>query len=290
MIWIVQIKTLISLLIVNEMAKTKQIEVQGSIITILNELDGDFISLTDMLQSKDGEFFISDWLRNRNTVEFLGIWESVYNPDFNYGKFAIIKSQVGLNNYKLSVKDWVSKTNAIGLKAKTGRYGGTYAHSDIAFEFGMWISAEFKIYLIKEFKRLKEDESDRLQLEWNLQRTLSKINYRIHTDAIKENIVPNLISKSQINFVYANEADLLNVALFGITAKQWKDANPNAKGNMRDDASIEQLVVLSNMESINALLIEQNLSQKDRLIQLNKVAIMQMKSLLPNNGLKSLGK
>ena len=290
MIWIVQIKALISLLIVNEMAKTKQIEVQGNIITILNELDGDFISLTDMLQSKDGEFFISDWLRNRNTVEFLGIWESVYNPDFNYGKFAIIKSQVGLNNYKLSVKDWVSKTNAIGLKAKTGRYGGTYAHSDIAFEFGMWISAEFKIYLIKEFKRLKEDESDRLQLEWNLQRTLSKINYRIHTDAIKENIVPNLISKSQINFVYANEADLLNVALFGITAKQWKDANPNAKGNMRDDASIEQLVVLSNMESINALLIEQNLSQKDRLIQVNKVAIMQMKSLLPNNGLKSLGK
>ena len=241
-----------------------------------------------MLKAKDGDFFISDWLRNRNTVEFLGVWESVYNPNFNYGEFATIKSQAGLNNYKISVKEWVAKTNAIGLKAKAGRYGGTYAHADIAFEFGMWISAEFKVYLIKEFKRLKEDESDRLQLEWNLQRTLSKVNYRIHTDAIKENIVPTLVSKAQIKFVYANEADLLNVALFGITAKQWKDNNPNAKGNIRDEASIEQLVVLSNMESINALLIEQNLSQKDRLVQLNKVAITQMKSLLSNNILKSL--
>lgn len=271
------------------MAKKKTIEVKGSIITVLNEADGDFISLTDMLKSKDGDFFIADWLRNRNTVEFLGVWESVYNPDFNYGEFAIIKSQAGLNNYKLSVKEWVSKTNAIGLKAKTGRYGGTYAHSDLAFEFGMWISAEFKVYLIKEFKRLKEDESDRLQLEWNLQRTLSKINYKIHTHAIKENIIPNLISKTQINFTYANEADLLNVALFGMTAKQWKEENPNAKGNMRDEASIEQLVVLSNMESINALLIEQGLNQKDRLIQLNKVAIMQVKSLLENDSFKKLG-
>ena len=278
------------------MAKKKTIEVKGSTITILNEEVGDFISLTDMLKSKDGDFFISDWLRNRNTVEFLGVWESVYNPDFNYGEFAIIKSQAGLNSYKLSVKEWVTKTNAIGLKAKAGRYGGSYAHSDIAFEFGMWISAEFKVYLIKEFKRLKEDESNRLNLDWNLQRTLSKINYKIHTDAIKENIVPNLISKSQINFVYANEADLLNVALFGITAKQWKEENPNAKGlpagkagNMRDEANIEQLVVLSNMESINALLIEQGLSQKDRLVQLNKVAIMQMKSLLENKSFKKLG-
>jgi hypothetical protein len=271
------------------MAEKKKIEVKGSTITILSEEDGDFISLTDMLKSKDGDFFISDWLRNRNTVEFLGVWESVYNPDFNYGEFATIKSQAGLNSYKLSVKEWVSKTNAIGLKAKAGRYGGSYAHSDIAFEFGMWISAEFKVYLIKEFKRLKEDESNRLNLEWNLQRTLSKINYKIHTDAIKENIIPNLISKTQINFTYANEADLLNVALFGITARQWKEENSNAKGNMRDDASIEQLVVLSNMESINALLIEQGLSQKDRLIQLNKVAIMQMKSLLTNESFKKLG-
>jgi hypothetical protein len=271
------------------MAKKNTIEVKGNTISILNEVDGDFISLTDMLKSKDGDFFISDWLRNRNTVEFLGIWESVYNPDFNYGEFATIKSQAGLNSYKLSVKEWVSKTNAIGLKANTGRYGGTYAHSDIAFEFGMWISAEFKVYLIKEFKRLKDDESNRLNLNWNLQRTLSKINYKIHTDAIKENIVPNLISKTQINFTYANEADLLNVALFGITARQWKEENPNAKGNMRDEASIEQLVILSNMESINALLIEQGQSQKDRLVQLNKVAIMQMKSLLANESFKQLG-
>jgi hypothetical protein len=272
------------------MAKKKTIlNVKGNEITILQDAKGDFISLTDMLQAKDGDFFISDWLRNRNTVEFLGVWESVYNPDFNYGEFAIIKSKAGLNSYKLSVKDWVTKTNAIGLKAKAGRYGGTYAHSDIAFEFGMWISAEFKVYLIKEFKRLKEDESNRLNLEWNLQRTLSKINYRIHTDAIKENIVPILVSNSQIIFVYANEADLLNVALFGITAKQWKDANPTLKGNMRDDANIEQLVVLSNMESINALLIEQGLSQNERLVQLNKVAITQMKSLLSKKILKSLG-
>lgn len=188
-----------------------------------------------------------------------------------------------MNNYKLSVNEWVLKTNAIGIKAKAGRYGGTYAHSDIAFEFGMWISAEFKVYLIKEFKRLKEDESNRLNLKWNLQRTLSKINYKIHTDAIKKNIIPTIISNYQINFTYANEADMLNVALFGITAKQWKENNPNAIGNMRDEASIEQLVVLSNMESINALLIEQGLSQQERLIQLNKVAIMQMKSLLENN-------
>ncbi len=270
------------------MKKKNTINVKGKEITILKESKGDFISLTDMMKAKDGDFFISDWLRNRNTVEFLGIWESVYNPDFNYGEFATIKSQAGLNNYKISVKEWVEKTNAIGIQAKAGRYGGTYAHSDIAFEFGMWISAEFKVYLIKEFKRLKEDESNRLQLGWNLQRTLAKVNYRIHTDAIKENILPKLISKIQINFVYANEADLLNVALFGITAKQWKETNPDAKGNMRDEASIEQLVVLSNMESINALLIEQGLTQKERLVQLNKVAIMQMKSLLNTNPLKKL--
>ncbi len=270
------------------MVKTKTINVKGNEITLFNNEVGDFISLTNMLKAKDGDFFISDWLRNRNTVEFLGIWESVYNPNFNYGEFAIIRSQAGLNSYKISVKDWVAKTNAIGLKAKAGRYGGTYAHSDIAFEFGMWISAEFKVYLIKEFKRLKEDESSRLNLEWNLQRTLSKINYKIHTDAIKTNIIPNLISKAQINFTYANEADLLNVALFGITARQWKEENPNAQGNMRDDANIEQLVVLSNMESINALLIEQRLSQKDRLVQLNKVAITQMKSLSVNKSFKNL--
>ena len=270
------------------MAKNQKIEVKGIEISIMREDKNDFISLTDMLKAKDGDFFISDWLRNRNTVEFLGVWESVYNPNFNYGEFAVIKSQAGLNSYKISVKEWVEKTNAIGLKASAGRYGGTYAHSDIAFEFGMWISAEFKIYLIKEFQRLKADENDRLKLDWNLQRTLAKVNYHIHTDAIKENLIPKELSKTQTSFVYANEADLLNVALFGITAKQWRDTNPNAEGNVRDMASLEQLVVLSNLESINAVLIHQSLTQSDRLIQLNKIAISQMKSLVGNKNIKRL--
>ena len=270
------------------MSKSKKIQVEGKEITILVQNEQEYISLTDMLKAKDGDFFISDWLRNRNTVEYLGIWESVYNPNFNYGELAIIKSQVGLNSYKLSVKEWVEKTNAIGLKANAGRYGGTYAHPDIAFEFGMWISPKFKIYLIKEFQRLKEDENNRLQLEWNLQRTISKINYRIHTDAIKENLIPKKITKQQIGLVYANEADLLNVALFGITAKNWRNANSDKAGNIRDFASLEQLVVLSNMESINALLIKQNLSQSERLIQLNKVAIAQMKSLIESSSFKGL--
>ncbi len=195
------------------MAK-KKISVKGTEITISIEKDGEYISLTDMLKAKDGDFFISDWLRNRNTVEFLGIWESVNNPSFNYGQFAIIRSQAGLNNYKISVKEWNEKTKAIGLKATTGRYGGTYAHIDIAFEFGMWISAEFKVYLIQEYKRLKQEENNRLKLDWNLQRTLAKVNYTIHTDAIKERLIPEKLSTKQISFVYASEADLLNVALF----------------------------------------------------------------------------
>lgn len=270
------------------MAKNKKIQVEGKEITVILDNEQEYVSLTDMLKAKDGDFFISDWLRNRNTVEYLGIWESVYNPDFNYGEFATIKSQAGLNSYKLSVKDWVEKTNAIGLKATAGRYGGTYARPDIAFEFGMWISPQFKIYLIKEFQRLKDDENSRLNLEWNLQRTISKINYQIHTDAIKANLIPKEITKQQTGFVYANEADLLNVALFGITAKEWRDKNPEKKGNIRDEATLEQLVVLSNLESINALFIQQNLSQNERLVQLNKVAITQMKSLLENNKLKTL--
>ena len=241
-----------------------------------------------MLKAKDNNFFISNWLRNRNTVEYLGIWESVYNPNFNYVEFDIIKSQAGLNSYRISVKEWVEKTNAIGLKSTTGRYGGTYAHPDIAFEFGMWISPKFKIYLIKEFQRLKNEENNRQKLEWNLQRTLAKVNYHIHTGAIKENLIPKEITKQQAGFVYANEADLLNVALFGITAKEWRDNNPDQKGNIRDYATLEQLVVLSNMESINALLIQQGLSQSKRLIQLNKVAITQMKSLIENVAVKKL--
>ena len=206
------------------MAKNKKINVQGNEITIIENKGKEYISLTDMLKAKDGDFFISDWLRNRNTVEYLGIWESVYNPDFNYGEFAIIKSQAGLNSYKISVKEWVEKTNAIGLRATTGRYGGTYAHSDIAFEFGMWISPQFKIFLIKEFQRLKEEENSRLKLEWNLQRTLAKVNYHIHTDAIKENLIPKEVTKKQMQYIYADEADLLNIAfsstvIWGISAK-----------------------------------------------------------------------
>jgi hypothetical protein len=270
------------------MAKKKIISVKGSEVTVIQESDGDFISLTDMLQAKDGDFFISDWLRNRNTVEFLGIWESIYNPDFNYGEFATIKNQAGLNNYKISVKEWSEKTNAIGLKAKAGRYGGTYAHADIAFEFGMWISPEFKIYLIREFKRLKEDENDRLKLNWDLQRTLAKVNYTIHTDAIKEQLIPEKISGKQKAIIYATEADMLNVALFGLTAADYKKQNPTEKGNLRDQASLEQLVVLSNMESINAVLIRQGLNQSERLLQLNQIAITQMGSLLKHNSIKKL--
>jgi len=269
--------------------KKTTITVQGTAITILSQKEDDYISITDMLKAKDGDFFISDWLRNRNTVEFLGVWESVYNPAFNYGEFAIIKSQAGLNSYKLSVKEWVEKTNAIGLKATTGRYGGTYAHKDIAFEFGMWISAEFKIYLIKEFQPLKEDENRRLSLEWNLNRTLAKVNYRIHTDAIKQNIIPPNLTGEQEQFIYANEADVLNVALFGKTAQQWRKENPGKEGNIRDYSSIEQLLVIANLESMNAEFIRMELLQPERLRKLNTIAIQQLKSLTANPNIKKLG-
>ncbi|MCK5164878.1 MAG: KilA-N domain-containing protein, partial [Desulfobacula sp.] len=259
------------------MKKTKKIRVEDTEITIISVNDEDYISLTDMLKAKNGDFFISDWLRNRNTVEFLGIWERIYNPDFNYGEYAIIRSQAGLNNYKISVKEWAAKTNAIGLKAKAGRYGGTYAHKDIAFEFGMWISAEFKIYLIKEFQRLKEDEYK--QLGWDIKRNLTKINYRIHTDAIKENLIPLQVTKGQINNIYASEADVLNVALFGKTAKQWRDENSGQKGNIRDYANISQLVCLSNLENLNALFINEGMKQQERLKKLNTIAIHQMELL-----------
>ena len=258
------------------MAK-KKIEVEGKEITIILDNKQEYISLTDMLKAKDGDFFISDWLRNRNTVEYLGIWESVYNPHFNYGEFAIIKSQAGLNSYKLSVKEWVEKTKAIGLKATAGRYGGTYAHSDIAFEFGMWISPQFKIYLIKEFKRLKEEEQK--QLGWTAKRELAKLNYHIHTDAIKHNLIPKELTAKETSIIYANEADVLNMALFGITAKQWRDKNPDLKGNIRDYAAINELICLSNMENLNAVFINEKMPQKERLIKLNKVAIQQMSIL-----------
>ena len=265
-----------------------KIEVKGTEIRIVTIQEDDYISLTDMLKAKDGDFFISDWLRNRNTVEYLGIWEKIHSPDFNYGEFAIIRSQAGLHSYKISVKEWVAKTNAIGLKAKAGRYGGTYAHKDIAFEFGMWISAEFKIYLIKEFQRLKEQE--RKQLGWDIRRNLTKINYRIHTDAIKENLVPPELSKSQINHIYATEADILNMALFGITAAMWCEANPDKKGNIRDYADISQLVCLANLENLNALFINEGLSQEIRLGRLNQVAMQQMRILTSDSGMKRLKK
>jgi hypothetical protein len=263
-----------------------KIEVKGTDIRVVTIQEDDYISLTDMLKAKDGDFFISDWLRNRNTVEYLGIWEKIHNPDFNYGEFAIIKSQAGLHSYKISVREWVAKTNAIGLKAKAGRYGGTYAHKDIAFEFGMWISAEFKIYLIKEFQRLKEQE--RKQLGWDIRRNLTKINYRIHTDAIKDNLVPPELDKSQINHIYATEADILNMALFGITAAMWREANPDKKGNIRDYADISQLVCLSNLENLNALFINEEMPQSDRLVKLNKIAIQQLKLLTDDSKVKQL--
>lgn len=266
--------------------KNRIITVKGADVSIATRAGQDYISLTDMLKAKDGEFFISDWLRNRNTVEFLGIWESVHNPDFNYGEFATIKSLAGLNNYKISVKDWVEKTHAIGLRATAGRYGGTYAHSDIAFEFGMWISAEFKIYLIKEFQRLKQEEQK--QLGWDIRRNLAKINYRIHTDAIKEALIPPSLTAQQINLVYATEADVLNMALFGVTARQWREAHHGDKGNIRDYANVSQLVCLSNLENLNALFIRENYPQAERLSRLNQIAIQQMKILSNDTGIKRL--
>lgn len=268
---------------------TATIEVHGTSVAVLSGKDGDYISLTDMLKAKDGEFFIADWLRNRNTVEFLGIWESVFNPDFNYGEFATIRSQAGLNSYKISVKEWVEKTHAIGLKATPGRYGGTFAHPDIAFEFGMWISPEFKIYLVKEFRRLKDDENRRLSLAWNLNRTLSKLNYRIHTDAIKAHLIPPEVTPAQAAITYATEADLLNVALFGQTSKQWREQNPKLDGNMRDHATIEQLLVLANIEGMNAEFIHMALPQGDRLKRLNQIAIRQMQTLSATAAVQQLG-
>lgn len=263
---------------------------KNRIVTILGEhiaiSSDDYLSLTDMLKAKDGDFFISDWLRNRNTIEYLGIWERIHNPNFNYGEFATIKSYSGLNSYKISVKEWVTKTGAMGLTAKAGRYGGTYAHKDIAFEFAMWISAEFKIFLIKEFQRLKDQEQS--QLGWDVRRNLTKINYRIHTDAIKHNLLPVTLSKSEINQVYASEADILNMALFGKTAAPWRSEDPELAGNIRDYANVSQLVCLANMENLNALFINDGISQHERLSRLNQTAISQMKILIGDKTIKKM--
>lgn len=255
-----------------------KINVKETDVTVIKINDDDYISLTDMIKAKDGEFFFSNWLRNRNTIEFLGIWERVNNPNFNYVEFDTIKSQAGLNSYRLSAKEWMEKTGAIGIISKAGRYGGTYAHKDIAFEFAMWISPEFKVYLIREFQNLKAKEQE--LIGWSAKRELAKINYHIHTDAIKQNLIPSELTPAQTSMVYANEADVLNMALYGITAKQWRDANPDLKGNIRDYSTINELICLSNMENINALLINEGLAQRDRLIKLNQIAIQQMKVLV----------
>jgi hypothetical protein len=275
------------------MSKTKRttLAVKGASVDVLSENRQDFISLTDIARFKNPERsddLVRNWLRNRNTVEFLGIWETLHNPDFNSVEFDGIRIQTGLNSFILTPKQWIEKTAAVGIISSTGRYGGTYAHKDIAFEFASWVSVEFKLYLIKEFQRLKDEENDRLKLDWNLQRTLSKINYRIHTDAIKDTLIPPSITKSQASAVYASEADLLNVALFGQTAKQWRDAHPDAEGNIRDHAPLEQLVVLTNLESLNSVLIRQGLPQPERLAMLNSIAITQMRTLLNASSVKRL--
>ena len=253
---------------------TNKLNVQGTEITILKIKAEDYICLTDMLKAKDGDFFITDWLRNRNTLEYIGIWEKFNNPDFNYGEFAIIRNSAGLNNFKISVKEFVERTGAICIQAKAGRYGGTYAHKDIAFEFAMWISPAFKFYIVRDYQQLKEQEQK--ALGWSAKRELAKINYHIHTDAIKEHLVPQEIDPYHRSLIYANEADVLNVALFGMTAKEWRDTHPDDKGNIRDYATINQLICLSNMENLNAVFINEGMPQQERLHKLNQIAIQQM--------------
>ena len=271
------------------MRKNKKIEVKGTLVTIQSSINEDYISLTDIARFKDSkrtDYIIQNWLRNRNTIEFLGIWEKLNNPDFNPIEFEGFRNRAGLNSFVLTPKQWIEKTNAIGIISKSGRYGGTYAHKDIAFEFASWISVEFKLYLIKEFQRLKEQEQK--QLGWDIKRQLTKINYRIHTDAIKEKLIPKNLTAKEISIIYANEADVLNMALFGKTAKQWREENPDKKGNIRDYANVAQLVCLANLENLNAVFIEQGLKQSVRLKKLNQIAIQQMKILLQDTSVKVL--
>jgi hypothetical protein len=276
------------------MNKAMTIEVQEKVISIIEHGDEDYICLTDMLQAKEGDFFITDWLRNRNTLEFLSVWEKLHNLNFNYGEFATIRNQSGLNSFKVSVKEWVEKTNATGIFAKVGRYGGTYAHKDIAFEFGTWISPTFKLYLIHEYQRLKEIEYNQYNLEWNFKRVLSKMNYHIQTDAIKNHIIPQSNYTKDTKWIaYAEEADLLNVALFGCTAKLWREANPehSAKGlNIRDFASINELAVLSNIESLNADMINNKLDKEERFQKLKQITEYQLQILNEKDFMKTLRK
>ncbi|MCR4437366.1 MAG: KilA-N domain-containing protein [Eubacteriales bacterium] len=265
---------------------------KGTEIAVISGGDtDDYISLTDIAKYKNPEFpadVIKNWLRSRSTIEFLGLWETMNNPNFKLVEFDQFKNESGSNSFVLNPQKWISSTNAVGIRSTSGRYGGTFAHKDIAFEFASWISPEFKLYIIKDYQRLKADENSRLSLGWNLNRTLAKINYRIHTDAIKDVLIPPDVTPQKQNITYANEADLLNVALFGMTAKEWRQANPDAKGNIRDEASLQQLIVLSNMESLNAEFIRQGLSQKERLLRLNASAKQMMRSLLDSSSLERL--
>jgi len=271
------------------MKKNREIEVLDVAVRVNRIEEEDFISLTDIARHRDterGDYIIQNWMRNRNTIEFLGIWEQLNNPAFNSIEFDGIRNQAGLNSFSLTPKRWISQTGAIGIMTKTGRYGGTFAHRDIAFEFASWVSVEFKLYLIKEFQRLKEQEQK--QLGWDIRRNLARINYRIHTDAVQAHLIPAELTPQQVSFVYANEADVLNMALFGMTAKQWREANPGEKGNVRDFANAAQLVCLANLESLNALLIKEGIEQSDRLRKLNSVAIEQMRVLAEDAGIRQL--
>ena len=275
------------------MVKTSIMLVEGVEITVTTINNNDYISITDMIKAKDGEFFISDWLRNRNTLQYLGAWEGMYNPNFNYGEFAIIKDKSGLNNFKISVKEWVAKTNAIGLTAKAGRYGGTYAHKDIAFHFCMWISPEFQLYVIKEYQRLKDIENNQYNLEWNVKRVLSKANYQLQTDAIKNYIIPSKSDNLKDEWIYADEADMLNLIMFNCTAKKWRELNPkraSAGENIRDMASINELNIISNLESLNATLIKKGMAKKERFTMLSEVANEQRALLEKYDYIKSIKK
>ncbi len=268
------------------------INAKGTEIAVLSKGDeNDYISLTDIARYKnphEPKDVVKNWMRSRSTIEFLGLWEQLNNPDFKGVEFDAFIHEAGSNAFTLSPQKWITTTNAVGMLSKSGRYGGTYAHRDIAFEFASWVSAEFKLYIIKDYQRLKTDENRRISLEWNVNRVISKINYKIHTDAIKDNLIPQLVSKQQQTFTYASEADMLNVALFGKTAKEWKEQNLGAKGNMRDEATIQQLIVLSNLESMNAELIKQGIPQYQRLVMLNKMAIEQMTSILGSTAIRRL--
>ena len=268
----------------------EKLVVRGTEISVQwNSSRDDFISLTDIAKLKDSDnprYIIQNWLRNRNTIEFLGVWESLYNPEFNRVEFDAFRSQAGLNSFVMTPQKWVEATGAIGIVSKAGRYGGTYAHKEIAFEFASWISVEFKLYRVKEFERLKTEEMK--QLGWDIKRNLAKINYRIHTDAIKENLIPPELSAKQVSMVYASEADVLNMALFGMTAKQWRDSHPDLKGNIRDYANVSQLVCLSNLENLNAVFISEGMSQAERLAKLNAIAINQMEILTQDHRIEAL--